>query len=190
MPPIERVAPPMLIRAAASFGKRIGGHDRPRRRRPLIGAERRECRGQPAADLVDRQATPMTPVEATSTCSDRAADQARRFRRHVARNAQAGVAGAGIGAAAVDDDRARGAAGAREMLARDDDRRGLRLLVVKTAAACAGASETSSVRSGLPLALMPALTPAARKPSGVVTPPGMSESPAAIYESGAAAPGR
>ncbi len=44
-------------------------------------------------------------------------------------------------------------------------------LVVKTPAACAGASETSSIRSGAPLALMPALMPAARNPRGVVTPP-------------------
>ena len=59
--------------------------------------------------------------------------------------------------------------------------------VVNTAAACAGASETSSARSSSRLALMPALTPAARKPSGVVTPPGMVETVAAIYASGAAA---
>jgi hypothetical protein len=34
--------------------------------------------------------------------------------------------------------------------------------------------------------LMPALMPAARKPRGVVTPPGMVERLAVIYESGAA----
>jgi hypothetical protein len=42
--------------------------------------------------------------------------------------------------------------------------------VVNTAAAAAGVSETSSARSR-PLALIPALTPAAVNPCGVVTPP-------------------
>ena len=62
------------------------------------------------------------------------------------------------------------------------------LLVVNTAAICAGASETSSARSGLPLGLMPALTPAARKPRGVATPPGMSEAAALIYEAAECCP--
>src|SRR5207249_7659438 len=44
-------------------------------------------------------------------------------------------------------------------------------LIVKTAAAVAGVSETRRARSNPPLALIPALTPAARNPCGVVTPP-------------------
>src|SRR5262249_19782088 len=63
----------------------------------------------------------------------------------------------------------------------------LALLVVKTAAACAGASETSSARSARPLALMPALIPAARNPRGTVTPPAGACALAAIYATGAAA---
>ena len=61
------------------------------------------------------------------------------------------------------------------------------LLVVKTAAACAAASATRSMRSGFPLGLIPALMPAARKPRGVAMPPGMRKGAALIYASGAAA---
>src|SRR5262252_205997 len=61
------------------------------------------------------------------------------------------------------------------------------LFVVKTAAACAGASETSSARSALPFDLMPALMPAARNPRAVVTPPAIASALGDIYATGAAA---
>jgi hypothetical protein len=47
-------------------------------------------------------------------------------------------------------------------------------LVVKTAAADAVVSLTTSARSCLPFALMPQCRPAARKPRGAVTPPSSS----------------
>src|SRR5439155_624210 len=53
-------------------------------------------------------------------------------------------------------------------------------LTVKTAAAVAGDSETSSARSSPLFALIPALMPAARKPRGVVTPPLTAEKASAI----------
>src|SRR4029077_12195495 len=59
-------------------------------------------------------------------------------------------------------------------------------LVVKTAAACAGVSDTTPARSRALLALMPAATPAARKPRAAVIPPGIVEEPL-IYATGAGA---
>ena len=49
-------------------------------------------------------------------------------------------------------------------------------LVVKSAAAAAGRSETSSARSGRPDSLMPAVCAAALNPSGAVIAPALAES--------------
>ena len=159
--------PPMLIRAADFLRERVGRHDRARRR---LVPDRRRARlnaaGSPPRILSIGRPTPITPVDATSTCStgqptSRAVSAAiSRATRSPSSPVQA-LAQPLLTtiARAVPPERARcsretttGAAIAR--------------LVVKTAAACAGASETSSARSRLPLALMPALTPAARKPRG------------------------
>ena len=130
--------------------------------------------GSAARILSIESATPMTPVEATSTCS---AGQPTRRAVSAAMSRATCMPASPVQAFAQPlltmtaragpPDRARcsretttGAACAR--------------LVVKTAAAVAGVSETSSARSSAPLALMPALTPAARNPRGVVTPPPVS----------------
>ena len=69
--------PPIVIVAAADadprrrfLRKRIGRHDRLRRGDPLVGAERRARARQPLRESCPScRATPMTPVDATSTCS-------------------------------------------------------------------------------------------------------------------------
>ena len=115
----------------------------------------------------------MTPVDATSTCSTGQPTSRGRLGRHLARDLQALVAGARVRAAAVDDDRPRDAAGPRKMLARDDDRRRLRAVGREHRGRRRRAVRHEQREVEPPLALMPALTPAARKPCGVVTPPEM-----------------
>ena len=72
-------------------------------------------------------------------------------------------AGAGVGAAGVEDDRVDASVG--DDLARPVTGAASTRLLVKTAAAWwSGPSLTTRARSGVPLALRPAVTPAARKP--------------------------
>ncbi len=121
----------------------------------------------PVTTLSTGRCTPMTPVEETSTCSTgqptrSATDGDRRPRRR-----QALGAGAGVGAAAVDD-RPRGPSPPLAATCSRETRTGAACtwLVVKTAATDAGRSATMSVTSSAPDALMPAATPAAREPFG------------------------
>ena len=94
----------------------------------------------------------MTPVEATSTCSGGQPTSARRLGRHLARVGHARVAGARVGAAAVDDDRARDAAGSAQVIRDTSTGAACTLFSVKTAAAVAGVSDTSNARSSGPAA--------------------------------------
>src|SRR5580704_9055213 len=112
----------------------------------------------------------MTPVEATSTCSagqptSRAVSDAMSLAAAIPSSPVQALAQPLLAtiARARPPERARCSRETRTGAA-------CALLVVKTAAAVAGTSDTTSARSR-PLALMPALTPAARKPCGVVTPP-------------------
>ena len=66
---------------------------------------------------------PMIPVEQTSTSSGRDVQRPSRLGRHRLGVGEAGGAGAGIGVAAVDDDRRRPAAIVGEPPAREHDRR-------------------------------------------------------------------
>ena len=139
---------------------------------PLIGAERRERRRRCRARTLS-----IGSVDADDAgrrdqhLLDRAADERARSRPPSSRASRMPVvAGAGVGAAAVDDDRARHAAGARRD-ARCETSTGAACawLVVKTAAAVRRRVGRRAARDrGSPFALMPALTPAARKPRGVV----------------------
>ena len=77
----------------------------------------------PSVTLRGSSDTPITPVDATSTSSASQPSARAVFGGHQLRDRRPGVAGARVGAAAVDDDRARPAAARGEMLARDDHRR-------------------------------------------------------------------
>ena len=114
----------------------------------------------------------MTPVDATSTCSS-GQPTSRAVSLAMSRAACSPSSPVQALAQPLLTTMARAAPPERTRCSRETTTgaAGARL-VVKTAAACAGASETSSARSSPPLALMPALTPAARKPRGAVTPPG------------------
>ena len=106
-----------------------------------------------------------------------AAEGARRLGGHQLGHLVPGVAGAGVGAAAVDDDGARAAAGRGEVRLRHEDRRRDGLVDGEhRRRRWPTSSATSSARSRAPArALMPQCTPAARKPAGAVTPPGTTE---------------
>ncbi len=135
----------------------------------------------PAPHLVRSSAcTPITPVDATSTWS--ASQPSARGRRvgHLARVAQPGVAGARVGAAAVDDDGPARGRRTRARCSRDTTTgAACALLVVNTAAADTGASAAISARSsggrGRP-ALLDAARARPRRGSraGAVTPPSTS----------------
>ena len=187
MPPIVTSRPSMTTCAAASLGNGSVVMIARAAIAPWSAPRAPKATGNPPRILSIGSATPMTPVDATRTCS---AGQWTSRAVSAAMSRAACMPSSPVHAfaqplltmtaRAMPPERARcsrdtttGAASAR--------------LVVNTAAACAGPSQTSSARSSPPLALMPALTPAARKPRGVVTPPEMAETVAAIYASGAAA---
>ncbi len=99
--------------------ERIGRHDGPRRFRVRV-AQRIGRRDDAVGDLarIERHADYARGRD--HHFLDFAAERARHFDGHHLRDAQAGVAGAGVGAAAVDDHRARAALRLGEVLARDD----------------------------------------------------------------------
>ena len=114
-----------IDRGGRLLGERIGRHDGARGHRTLIGAERAHRQRQPGADLLDRQCDADDAGRRDEHLFGRAADQPGGLRGHVARDLQPFVARARVGAPAVDDDGARHAARAREVLARDEHGRRL-----------------------------------------------------------------
>ena len=90
--------------------KRIRRHDRARRGAALVRAERSKRCGQAAANFFDRQRDADDASGSDKNMLGRAADKARRFGSHVASGLQTLLAGAGVGASAVDNDGASGAA--------------------------------------------------------------------------------
>jgi hypothetical protein len=160
----------MVTLAAASFGNGSVVMIACAAADPWSAASALMASGSPLRIFSMLRDTPMTPVDATSTCSGAHPTSfavSAAISRATCRPASPVHAFAHplltTIARAIPPDRCRcsfdtstGAACAR--------------FVVKTAAAVAGWSETSRARSS-PFALMPALTPAARKPFGRVTPP-------------------
>ena len=140
---------------------------------PLAAQFARRRRNATRRLLSMSSGTPMTPVDATSTWSARSPRPRPRRAAMCTRHGQAGLAGAGVGAAAVDDDGRGHAAGLRQVLARHDDRRrdGLvrrehrrgRRRARRRRSAPGRAAPTAA--AGL-RRLMPHATPAARKPAG------------------------
>ncbi len=171
IPPMTASRPPIDTRTAASFGNGSVVMIARAAADPWSGASAPIAAGRPARILSRLSATPMTPVDATNTSStlhptrravsaaiSRATTRPRSPVHAFAQPLFATMARARPRVVArCSSDTMTGAAWAR--------------FVVNTAAAAAGRSDTSSARSRPPLALMPALTPAARNPAGVVTPP-------------------
>ena len=144
---------------------------------PSAGAEPSAAKvaGSPLRIFSIGSETPMTPVDATSTCSS-GHSTSRAVSLVISRAACSPSSPVHALAQPLLTTMARVAPPERARCSRETiTGAAVARLVVKTAAACAGASETSSARSSPPLALMPALVPAARKPRGAVTPPGMVE---------------
>ncbi len=115
--------------------------------------------------------TPMTPVDATSTCSG--AHPTMDATKSAELRATARPSGP-VHALAQPllTTTARARPPLRARCSRDTSTGAASaLLVVNTPAAAAGASATTSARSRAPVFLMPHATPAARKPAGAVTPP-------------------
>ena len=132
------------------LGLGVGGHDGARRLGPPPSqASAAAGRGIPARSLSMGRGTPMTPVEATTTSAGaqpRARADERRHLARVARGPRSPVA-ALAQPAFTTTARARPAA---EVLARDQDRRGLRAVGGEDAGRGAGPSATSRARSGRP----------------------------------------
>ena len=133
----------------------IGRHDRARGRRAAVGRQR--CgRGRDAAPhVLHRSLTPMTPVDATSTCDGVAADSALRGQRRPS-PARARMPSGPVHALAqplLIDDRARAAAGRAQVALETRTGAACAWLVVKTAAADAGTSLTINARSSPPACL-------------------------------------
>ena len=142
---------------------------------PLAGESCAAASAMPRSTLSIGSFTPMTPVDATST-ADESHLTASAVRAAITPRVIAAVsAGAGVGAAAVDHDRAPAASRLRQMIARQQNRRGFREVCRKDARRrWPSLSDTRSDRSRLPDALMPQATPAARKPRGAVMPPSIA----------------
>ena len=81
--------------------------------------------GIPARIASILRLTPITPVDATSTCSSLQPTALGGELRHLLRVGHALRAGAGVGAAAVGHDRLRAAAARRQVILAEIDRRGL-----------------------------------------------------------------
>ena len=171
IPPTKMSCPAIVARADASFGNGSVVMIARAAAAPWSAASARSATGKPERIFSIGRATPITPVEATSTCgtgqpiSRAVSDAISRAARYPSSPVQAFAQPllTTIARATLSDrsrcsrERTTGAACAR--------------FIVKTAAAVAAVSDTRSARSGAPLALIPALTPAALNPAGVVTPP-------------------
>ena len=111
MPLMVTVALPIFAVAVATFGKRIGGHDRlggvePRARR----ARRRPCLPSRRRTPVALSGSPITPVEARNMSAGlQPMARAAIFAVNLA-GLPAGLAGEGVGVAGIDHQRARFAA--------------------------------------------------------------------------------
>ena len=171
---------PWPARSAARC--RTAARRRPRppwRTCPWCGSPRRSRRGRtraapPRARAMPRitspasSSTPITPVEATATWSSRHAAGHRRRALHARRLLEAAVAGRRVGVAGVDDDDAQRVQ-PRALLGQHD-RRGqhARAREARGAHAVGLPSRPSARRPSRREGLMPAATPAARKPCGQV----------------------
>ena len=130
-----------LHRDGVFLGKRVGRHDGARRlARPCRGRARPRPHGCPATTLSIFRPTPITPVDATSTCSGAQPSAAAVSIVMRSRMCHALVARAGVGAAAVDDDgRGRGRRCRSRWRRETSTGAALARLVVKMPAAAAGA---------------------------------------------------
>ena len=145
---------------------------------PPSGASSAAAARMPASTRSMGSGTPITPVDATSTSCGSAptSSPASAVMRSASVRPCAPVAAFAL---PLETTIAR----ARPAL-RSSDARLVRTgapaaaLRVKRPAACAGASATTRATSGRPLALMPARTPAARKPRGNVAPTATGRAPA------------
>ena len=126
MPPIATGRPPIVSLTAAFLRKRVGRHDGPA---PPAGRSRQTApacaAGSALDDLFEAQVDADDAGRRDQHLLGRAAERGCRGRGHATRHVHARISGAGVGTAAVDDDGARRAAGPREVLARDEDRRRL-----------------------------------------------------------------
>jgi len=125
----------------------------------------------PRVTLAMGNATPMTPVDATRI-SSAAQPSVSPAVRAISRASRRPFSPVQAFAQPLLTTTARATPPERDRCSRET-RTGAACarLMVKTAAAVAGVSDTRSARSNPPLALMPALTPEARNPCGVVIPP-------------------
>ena len=189
IPPILTSRPPIAICAADSFGNGSVVMMARAASAPWAASapSAPKAAGSPRRSFWIGSATPMTPVEATSTCS--AGQSTRRaVSNAMSRATWSPSSPVHAFAQPLLTMTARAAPPERARCSRDTTTgAAIARLVVKTAAACAGTSDTSSARSSPPLALMPALVPTARKPRGAVTPPSMVDEVRVIYAPGAAA---
>ena len=132
MPPTRNVPAGVVDRDRALLRERIGRHDaRARRRRRRRGRARAAAAVMPARDLVAcRASTPITPVDATSTCS--ASQPTRRGRRVGHRRARRAMPSSPVQALAqpllTTIARARAAAMRARCSRETSDRRRLRLV--------------------------------------------------------------
>ncbi len=94
--------------------------------RALIAGEGGHGGRKGAPNLVDVERDAYDTCRRDQDVLDGTRDQLRRLGGHLARDLQAGVARARVGAAAVHDNRARDTAGPLQVIARDNDGRRLR----------------------------------------------------------------
>ena len=149
MPPTRNVPAGRLDLGGGFLRKRIGRHDRARgvgRRRRATG--RADALAIPRPTFAMSSFTPITPVDATRTAVRSQPSGRGRLVRHRGGMLQAVRARARVRAAAVDDDGGGAPARRRELTrARRGSGAACARLVVKTAAALAGVSDTISARS-------------------------------------------
>ena len=125
------------------LGARVGRHHRARELRPALAAQL--DLGDARLDAIDRQAAADHAGRADEHVGRLDAEPGRRQLGHALRVGRAGSAGGDVGVAGVDDERPRDASG--DALAREHEGAPTTALRVKSAAAVAGRSESSSPRS-------------------------------------------
>ena len=174
IPPIVISRPLMPTRAAASLGKGSVVMIACAASDPSLAPRAWNATGNPFWILSIGSATPITPVDATSTCSTGQPTR-RAVSAVIVLASRSPASPVQALAHPLLTTTARATPPDRERCSRDTvTGAACARFVVKTAAAVAGWSEISNARSRAPgLALIPALTPAARNPFGVATPPPM-----------------